>query len=110
MPFGLKNTVAIYQHLVNKMFREQIGKDMEVYVGEMLVKGIQVAGHIHKLEETFQTLRKYDMNLNHLKCAFEVSSGKFLGFVVSGRGIEANLEKVQAVLDIQSPHKTKQLQ
>jgi hypothetical protein len=53
MPFGLKNTVAIYQHLVNKMFREQIGKDMEVYVGEMLVKGIQVAGHIHKLEETF---------------------------------------------------------
>lgn len=61
---------------------------MEVYVGEMLVKGIQAAGHIHNLEETFQTLRKYDMNLNPL------------GFVVSRRGIEAKLEKVQAVLDM----------
>lgn len=67
---------------------------------DMLVKSIQVAGHIHDLEETFRTLRKYGMKLNPSNCAFGVSSGKFFGFVVSRRGIEANPKKVQAVLDM----------
>lgn len=94
MPFGLKNTRATYQRLVNKIFREQIGKNMEVYVDDMLVKSVQAAKHIHDLDPPFQTLRKYDMKLNPSKCAFGVSSGKFLGFMASGPWIEANAEKV----------------
>lgn len=83
MPFGLKNTGATYQRLINKMFKHQIGRNVEVYVDDMLAKGIQAVNHIHDLDEAFQTLRKYGMKLNPKKCAFGVSSGKFLGFLVS---------------------------
>lgn len=102
IPFGLKNVGATYQRLVNKMFREQVGRNMEVYVDDMLVKSIQASGHVLDQAETFQTLWRYGMKLNPTKCAFGVSSGKFMGFVVSQRGIEANPEKIQAVLDVRS--------
>jgi hypothetical protein len=92
------------------MFREQIGRNMEVYVDDMLVKSIRAINHISDLAETFQTLRRYSMKLNPSKCAFGVSSGKFLSFVVSRRGIESNLEKVQVLLDMQAPCNIKQLQ
>jgi ribonuclease HI len=110
MPFGLKNAGATYQRLVNKMFRKQIGRNVEVYVDDMLVKSIQSASHIEDLEETFETLRQHQMKLNPTKCAFGVASGKFLGFMVSQRGIEANPEKIQAVLDMRPPQTIKQLQ
>jgi hypothetical protein len=110
MPFGLKNAGATYQRLVNMMFKHQIGRNVEVYVDDMLVKTVQAADHVSDLEETFNTLRQYNMKLNPAKCAFGVSSGKFLGFLVSQRGIEANPEKVRAVLDMSSPKNTKQLQ
>jgi len=110
MPFGLKNAEATYQRLVNKMFRDQIGRNVEVYVDDMLVKSIQTASHIEYLRETFGTLRSHKMKLNPAKCAFGVSSGKFLGFMVSQRGIKANPEKVNTVLGMQSPQTTKQLQ
>ena len=60
--------------------------------------------------ETFNTLRQYHMKLNPSKCAFGVSSGKFLGFIISQRGIEANLEKVRAILEMSSPRTTKKVQ
>ena len=97
MPFGLKNAGAIYQQLVNKIFKEQIGRNMEVYMDDMLVKSKSSMNHVVDLEETFGTLRKYKMKLNPTKCAFEVTSRKFLGFMVSGRGIEANPEKICAI-------------
>jgi len=77
MPFELKNAEATYQRLVNKMFQEQIGRNMEVYVDDMLVKSKQATRHISNLTETFQTLSRYGMTLHPSKCAFEVSSGKF---------------------------------
>jgi ribonuclease HI len=110
MPFGLKNAGATYQRLLNRMFQNQIGRNVEVYVDDMLVKSIRATKHIEDLRETFRTLRKYKMKLNHMKCAFGVSSGKFLGFMVSQRGIEAKPEKVKAVLEMEAPRTTKQLQ
>jgi hypothetical protein len=110
MPFNLKNAGATYQRLVNRMFQSQIGRNVEVYVDDMLVKSIRAAKHIEDLREIFQTLRKYKMKLNPMKCAFGVSSGKFLGFMVSQRGIEANPEKVKAILEMEAPRTTKQLQ
>ena len=94
MPFGLKNAGATYQRLVNRMFASQIGVNMEVYVDDMLVKTKYQNDHIKYLAECFAILRKYNMKLNPQKCSFGVSSGKFLGFIVNARGIEANPNKI----------------
>ncbi|KAL5537985.1 hypothetical protein UlMin_045753 [Ulmus minor] len=110
MPFGLKNAGATYQRLVNKMFKQQIGKTMEVYVDDMLVKILKADEHINNLRESFEVLREYKMKLNPAKCAFGVTSGKFLGFMVNHRGIEANPAKIQALLDMESPRKVKEVQ
>ena len=87
MPFGLKNAGATYQRLVNRMFQKQIGTTMEVYIDDMLVKSTTAELHIAHLSEAFQILREYNMKLNPAKCAFGVSAGKFLGFIVNNRGI-----------------------
>ena len=83
MPYGLKNARATYQRLVNKMFSKQIGRNMEVYVDDMLVKSKKELAHLDDLKETFTTLKQYQMRLNPSKCVFGVASGKFLGFMVS---------------------------
>ena len=100
MPFGLKNVGATYQRLVNKIFKSLIGHTMEVYVDDMITKSKNSADHVRHLEETFKLLRKYIMKLNLKKCAFGVSSGKFLGFQVSHREIKANLEKIRAIVEM----------
>ncbi|KAM2065822.1 hypothetical protein ACFX1T_042365 [Malus domestica] len=110
MPFGLKNAGATYQRLVNSMFAEQIGKSMEVYVDDMLVKSKHADQHITNLSETFTILKRYRMRLNPNKCAFGVGSGKFLGFMISQRGIEANPEKIKAILDMKEPVTSKDIQ
>ena len=110
MPFELKNVGVTYQRSVNKMFSKQIGRNMEVYVDDMLVKSKEEPAHLDDLKETFATLRQYQMKLNLSKCIFGVASGKFLGFMVSQRGIEANPEKVQAILDMASPMTVKEVQ
>ena len=88
MPFELKNAGATYQRLVNQMFEKQIARNVEVYVDDMLVKSKEEEDHLDDLKEKFDTLRQYSMKLNPSRCAFGVSSGKFLGFIVSQRGIE----------------------
>ena len=75
------------------MFANQIGRNMEVYVDDMLVKTKKAGELTSDLMEMFNTLRRYRMKLNPLKCTFGVSSGKFLGFMVNSRGIKANPEK-----------------
>ena len=110
MPFGLKNAGATYQRLVNQMFSKQIGRNVEVYVDDMLVKSKEEEDHLDDLRETFNTLKQYNMKLNPSICAFGVSLGKFLGFMVSQRGIEANLEKVRAILEMSSLKTVKEVQ
>ena len=77
MAFGLKNTGATYERLVNKIFKYLIGKIMEVYVNHMLVKSIDRAYHIKHLQEAVEVLRHHKMMLNPTKCAFNVCSGNF---------------------------------
>ena len=105
--FRLKNTRATYQRLVNKIFKHLIGKTMEVYVDDMLVKSLDKAYHIKHLHEAFEVLRHHKMMLNPAKCAFGVGSGKFLGLMVSKQGIEANPNKIKAILDMEAPHSIK---
>ena len=76
---------------------------MEVYVDNMLIKSKTVANHVAHLSDTFAILQKYRMKLNLLKYAFGVASGKFLDFMVNHRGIEANMKKIQALIDMRSP-------
>ena len=92
-----------------KMFSKQIERNMEVYVDDMLVKSKEELAHLDDLRETFATLRQYQMKLNPSKCAFGVTSGKFLGFMMSQWGIEANLEKVRAILNMMSPKTIKEV-
>lgn len=110
IPFGLENAGATYQRLVNKMFSKQIGRNMEVYVDDMLVKSKEELAHLDDLKEMFSTLKQYQMKLNPSKCVFGVASGKFLGFMVSQRGIEANPEKVQVIINMASPRTVKEVQ
>ena len=92
------------------MFSKQIGRNIEVYVDDIFVKSKEEENHLDDFKETFNTLRKYSMKLNPAKCAFGVSSGKFLSFMVSQRGIEANPEKVRAILEMSSPKMIKEVQ
>ncbi|XP_020417977.1 uncharacterized protein LOC109948691 [Prunus persica] len=110
MPFSLKNTGATYQRLVNHLFAPLIGNTMEVYVDDMLVKSRTADQHIPNLSAMFTILKQYNMRLNPTKCAFGVASGKFLGFMISQKGIEANPEKIQAILDMTIPKTVKDIQ
>ncbi|MBW1279398.1 reverse transcriptase family protein, partial [Escherichia coli] len=74
MPFGLKNAGATYQRLVNKMFKDQLGKTMEVYIDDMLVKSLEEKDHISHLEECFNQLNLHNMKLNPTKCRFALTS------------------------------------
>ena len=110
MPFGLKNAGATYQRLLTKMFQLFLGNTMEVYIDDMLVKSNQRPYHAAHLQQAFDLLREYVMKLNPLKCAFRVSDGKFLGFMVTQRGIEANPAQLKAILQSPAPISKKEIQ
>ena len=110
MPFGLKNAGTTYQRLMNRMFALQIGRNVQVYVDDMLVKSRREENHLEDLRETFDTLHSYNMKLNPGKCAFGVTAGKFLGFMVSQRGIEANPDKIRAIMEMTPPRNVKEVQ
>jgi len=90
MPFSLKNAGATYQRMMDRFFKDNVGKNIYVYVDDMVVKTKAGGDHLDDLQEIFQILRHYRLRLNPAKCAFAVGGGKFLGFMISQRGIEAN--------------------
>ena len=92
------------------MFNKQIDRNMGVYVDDMLIKSKEELAHLNDLKETFATLKQYQMKLNPSKYVFGVASGKFLGFMMSQKGIEANPEKVQAIINMASPRIVKDVQ
>ena len=110
MPFGLKNAGATYQRMMSKVFKEQIGRILEVYIDDMIVKTPALGDPVADLEETFGQIRRYDLRLNPNKCTFVVEAGKFLGFMLTNRGIEVNPDKCSAVLKMQSPRTIKEVQ
>ncbi|KAJ9546290.1 hypothetical protein OSB04_018833 [Centaurea solstitialis] len=110
MPFGLKNAGSTYQRLVNMMFKKHLGRTMEVYIDDMLVKSERSIDHVAHLKQSFDILRQYKMKLNPTKCSFGVRAGKFLGYLVTQQGIEASPEQVKAITEIQSPRNIKEVQ
>ena len=109
MPFDLKNAGATYQRLVNKIFAKLLEVSMEVYIDDMLVKSAAARDHVTQLDQTFFILRQTNMMLNPSNYTFAIRAGKFLGFIVSQRRIEANPEKIQAMLDMGSPQRGKEV-
>ena len=110
MSFSLKNAGVTYQRLMNKMFAQQIGRNVQVYVNNMLVKSRREEDHLEDLRETFDTFYSYNMKLNPGKSAFGVTAGKFLRFMVSQRGIKANPNKIQAIMEMTPPRNVKEVQ
>ena len=90
MPFDLKNTGSTYQRMMTRMFESQLGKSIEVYVDDMVVKSKVVFEHVGYLRVIFNILRKHNLRLNASKCSFGVGFGKFLGYMVTHRGIEVS--------------------
>nr|KYP38666.1 Transposon Ty3-I Gag-Pol polyprotein [Cajanus cajan] len=99
-----------YSGLMDKIFRHQIGNCLEVYVDDMVIKSNSAANHLEDLHSIFDEVRRHSMRLNPAKCTFGVAGGKFLGFMLSKRGIEANPDKCQAIINMQSPRNVKEVQ
>ncbi|GJS48994.1 reverse transcriptase domain-containing protein [Tanacetum coccineum] len=110
MPFGLRNAGATYQRLVDKAFHGQIGRNLKVYVDDLVIKSRMEDEVVRDLEETFKTLRKINKKLNPKKCTFGVEEGMFLGYQVNTKGIQICPDKVDAVLSLQSPKCLKDVQ
>ena len=103
MPFALKNARSTYQRMMTKMFEPQLGKSIEVYIDDMVVKSKMVSEHVRNLGNIFEILRKYKLRLNASKCSFGVESGSFLGYMVTHRGIEVNPNQIKAINSLQPP-------
>jgi len=109
-PFGLKNVGVTYQRLMDKVLSPMIGRNVQVYVDDMVVTSQEKDQHIADLEELFTTIVKYKLKLNPEKCVFGVKAGQFLGFLLIERGIEANPKKCAAIIAMRSPTSVKEVQ
>ena len=110
MPFGLKNAGFTYQRMMTRMFESQLGKNIEIYMDDMVVKSKVVSEHLGDLGDILEVLRKYKLRLNTSKCSFGVGSGKFLGYKVTHKGIEVNPNQIKAINNLQSPRNPKEVQ
>jgi hypothetical protein len=110
MPFGLKNAGATYHRMMQNCLGSQIGRNIQVYIDDVVITTRKEQSLISNLVETFDNLNKYKLKLNPTKCSFGVSAGQILGFLVSARGIEANPEKIQAILTMGKPTKLHDVQ
>ena len=109
MPFGLKNAGATYQRAAITLFHDMMHKDVEVYVDDMIVKSQDRADHLAALQRFFEKIRQFRLRLNPKKCTFRVTSGKLLGHIVSERGIEVDLEKIKAILNMLAPRTEREI-
>ena len=97
MPSSLKNVRSTYQRMMTGMFESRLGKNVEVYIDDMVVKSEVVSEYMGDLKDIFEILRKHKLRLNASKCSFRVVSDKFLGYMVTHRGIEVNFDQVKAI-------------
>ena len=96
--------------MITRMFESQLGKNIKIYINDMVVKSKMVLEYLGDLRAIFQILRKYKLRLNAFKCSFSMGSGKFLGYMVTHRGIEVNPDQIKAINNLQSPRNPKEVQ
>ena len=107
MSFGLKNAEAIYQRM---MTRKRIGHTVEVYIDDMVVKSKEEQGHVVGLMDIFEALRWHELHFNADKCVFGVGASRFLGYMITHRGIEVNPDQISAIERLKSPSNLKVVQ
>jgi hypothetical protein len=110
MPFGLKNAGATYQYMMQNCLGQQIGRNVQVYINNVVITTREEATLISDLRETFNNLDRYKLKLNPIKCSFCVLARQLLRFLISTRGIEANPKKIQAILTMAKPTKLHEIQ
>ena len=110
IPFGLKNAGSTYQRIMTKMFEPQLGRSIEVYIDDMVVKSKLVSEHMGDLTNIFEILREHKLHLNASKCSFGVGLGKFLGYMVTHKGIEVSPNQIKAINNLQPPRNPKEVQ
>ena len=110
VPFGLLNAGATFQKMMDTIFEPQIGRNMQIYVDDMIVKSLKAEDHINDLRETFGRIRQNQVRLNPAKCSFGLGGGKFLGFLLTQRGIEADPSQIKAIQEMPTPKTMKDLQ
>ncbi|CAL2277698.1 unnamed protein product [Prunus armeniaca] len=110
MPFGLKNAGATYQRAMNSIFHDMIGRNLEVYIDDVVIKSESRLGHVDDLRSAFERMRRHQLKMNPKKCAFGVSAGNFLGFLVHQRGIEIDKNKAKAIINAPPPKNKKGVQ
>ena len=109
MPFGLKNARATYQRVMNTIFHEFIGKFMEVYIDDVVVKSNGKDTHLNHLRKAFERMRKHKLKMIPLKCAFGVVGGNFLGFIMHKKGTAIYQNKAKAIIEASPLTNKKQL-
>ena len=110
MTFGLKNAGATYQRAMNLIFHDLIGVIMEVYIDDIVIKSATHKSHLADLRLAFERMRRYGLKMNPLKCAFGVSAGKFLGFIIHDKGIEVDPKRIEKIKKVKAPTCKKDLQ
>jgi hypothetical protein len=110
MTFELKNAGATYQRAMNYIYHDLIGKLVEIYIDNVVVKSISTGGHLRDLHQVFEQTRRFGLKMNPKKCTFDVSAGQFLGFLVHERGIEIGLKSQEAVRTMMPPTTKRELQ
>jgi hypothetical protein len=103
MTFELKNAGASYQRAMNLIFHDLIGVIMEVYIDDIVIKSAAHKSYLADLRLAFERMRRYGLKMNPLKCAFGVSAGKFLGFIIHDKGIEIDPKRIEKIKGVQAP-------
>ena len=109
MPFGLKNAGATYQRAMSTIFREHLRKTVECYVDDIAVKSRDKGDHLNDLRVAFDIMQAHQLKMNPAKTFLGVSSSKFLGFIVTSKGIHVDPDKIKAIQDMQPPENLKEL-
>lgn len=109
IPFELKNADATYQRAVTTIFHDMMHKNIKDYANDTLVKSMKISTHLSRLGPILDRTKKFKLRLNPKKCAFGVTSGKLLGYIVSAKGIEVDPEKVKAIMEMSPPKNVSQM-
>jgi hypothetical protein len=110
MTFGLKNASATYQRAMNYIFQELIGKIVEIYIDDVMIKSLDHGSHLDDVRKTLECTRKHGLKMNPNKCAFGVSAGEFLGFLAHEGGIEVGKKSMKAIDEVVPLTNLRQLQ
>jgi hypothetical protein len=109
MQEGLKNDGSTFTRMTGTMFNPHIGRNIQAYVDDLIVKSTNRSSNVSNLAETFANMRWAGLKLNLEKCVFGVTKGKILGCLISTKMIEANPDKIRTIREMEEP-KTKDIQ